>query len=107
MYFSASALAGFEIIILLTLQIIFGNMYQLTSLVVAGLMAGLAIGSGYNFKILNSLSLRIKGIFLLIFYIGFGLIYIILLPLKDELPAFGLIILVSIFTGTFYRTSVS
>ena len=37
MYFSASALAGFEIIILLTLQLIVGNMYQLTGLVIAGL----------------------------------------------------------------------
>ena len=51
MYFSASALAGFEIIILLTLQIIIGNMYQLTGLVIAGLMAGLAIGSGVNIKV--------------------------------------------------------
>ena len=53
MYFSASALAGFEIIILLTLQIIIGNMYQLTGLVLAGLMAGLAIGSGAKIKALN------------------------------------------------------
>ena len=56
MYFSASALAGFEIIILLTVQIIIGNMYQLTGLVIAGLMAGLALGSGANIKSLNGLS---------------------------------------------------
>ena len=36
MYFSASALAGFEIIIFLTLQLIIGNMYQLTGLIIAG-----------------------------------------------------------------------
>ncbi len=46
MYFSACALAGFEITVLLTLQIMIGNMYQLTGLVIAGFMAGLALGSG-------------------------------------------------------------
>ena len=48
MYFSASALAGFEIIILLTLQLTVGNMYQLTGLIIAGLMTGLSVGSGIN-----------------------------------------------------------
>ncbi len=46
MYFSASALAGFEIIILLALQLTVGNMYQLTGLVIAAMMAGLAAGAG-------------------------------------------------------------
>ena len=46
MYFSASALAGFEIIILLTLQLTAGNMYQSAGLILASLMAGLAIGAG-------------------------------------------------------------
>ena len=45
MYFTASALAGFEIIILLMLQLTIGNMYQLL-LIIASLMAGLAAGSG-------------------------------------------------------------
>ena len=76
MYFSASALAGFEIIILLTLQIIIGNMYQLTGLVIAGLMAGLAIGSGAKIKLLNGLSPVKTGILLLIdMYILTGLLY--------------------------------
>ncbi len=50
MYFSASALAGFEIIILLSLQVMVGNMYQLTGLIIAGLMTGLAVGSGINIR---------------------------------------------------------
>ncbi len=56
MYFSASALAGFEIIILLTLQMIIGNMYQLTGLVLAGLMAGLALGAGAMLSALQEVS---------------------------------------------------
>lgn len=46
MYFTASALAGFEIIVLFMLQLTIGNMYQLTGLIIASLMAGLAAGSG-------------------------------------------------------------
>ena len=58
MYFSASALAGFEIIILLTLQLIIGNMYQLTGLVIAGLMTGLAIGAGADIQIAEFFFIR-------------------------------------------------
>jgi spermidine synthase len=93
MYFSASALAGFEIIILLTLQTIIGNMYQLTGLVIAGLMAGLSIGAKAKIKILNSISIMNKGILLIVFYAGMGLIYNNLLLLKSEIPALVLIIL--------------
>jgi hypothetical protein len=75
MYFSASALAGFEIIILLTLQIIIGNMYQLTGLVIAGLMAGLATGSGVNFKSLHWLTPVKTGILLLLMYSLTGLLF--------------------------------
>jgi spermidine synthase len=93
MYFSASALAGFEIIILLTIQIIIGNMYQLTGLVLAGLMAGLAIGSGAKIKALNSLSLVKTGIILLMVYLLTGVLYSSLISLKNEIPALGLIII--------------
>jgi spermidine synthase len=93
MYFSASALAGFEIIILLTLQIIIGNMYQLTGLVLAGLMAGLAIGSGAKIKILNGISLAKTGIILLLIYTLTGIMYTSIISLKYEIPALGLIII--------------
>jgi spermidine synthase len=107
MYFSASALAGFEIIILLTLQLIIGNMYQLTGLVIAGLMTGMAIGAGMELSILNSLSFRIKSIILIIFYTGIGLIYNFMLALKSGLPAAGIIILSAflpaLLTGHLFR----
>jgi hypothetical protein len=107
MYFSASALAGFEIIILLTLQLIVGNMYQLTGLIIAGLMTGLAVGAGVEIRLLNTFSFKIKSIILLIFYIGIGLIYNYILELKGGLPAVGLIILLAflpaLITGNLFR----
>jgi spermidine synthase len=107
MYFSASALAGFEIIILLMLQLIIGNMYQLTGLIIAGLMSGLAIGAGVRFNLLNSLSFRLKSIILFFFYISFGLIFNQLLELRSGLLSV-IILAVSAFlpallTGHFFR----
>ncbi|MCX6325839.1 MAG: hypothetical protein NT144_04195 [Bacteroidia bacterium] len=107
MYFSASALAGFEIIILLTLQLIVGNMFQLTGLIIAGVMTGLAVGAGMDNSFLNSLLFRIKGIILMSFYIGIGLIFNYMLALKSGLPAVGLIILSAfvpaLLTGHLFR----
>jgi spermidine synthase len=107
MYFMASALAGFEIIMLLTLQLIIGNMYQLTGLVIAGLMAGLAVGAGIEIKLLNSISFRKKAIILIVFYLFIGFIYNIMLALKSELPAVIIIIfsvfLPAIITGHIFR----
>lgn len=107
MYFSASALAGFEVIMLLTLQLIVGNMYQLTGLIIAGLMTGLAIGAGVSIRFLNSIPFRIKGLILIFFYIGIGLIYNYMLTLNSELPAIIIIIisafLPALITGHLFR----
>jgi hypothetical protein len=107
MYFSASALAGFEIILLLTLQIIIGNMYMLTGLIIAGLMTGLAVGAGTDNKLMRYFSLSLKSIFLLFFYIGFGLIYNYIILLKTGFPAVLLIVLAaflpSVITGHIFR----
>jgi spermidine synthase len=107
MYFSASALAGYEIIVLLTLQMIVGNMYQLTGLILAGLMAGLAVGSGVKLFFLDSLSLRIKSIILILFYVSMGLTYRDILSLNSGLPAIILLILSAflpaLLTGNIFR----
>jgi hypothetical protein len=71
MYSGACALAGFEIILLLTLQLCAGNMYQLTGILIAGFMSGLAAGALTDLKI----TIRTKAIILLIFYSLTGLIY--------------------------------
>ncbi|MBK7710282.1 MAG: hypothetical protein IPJ37_04540 [Bacteroidales bacterium] len=93
MYFSASALAGFEIIILLTLQMIIGNMYQLTGLVLAGLMAGLALGACARLKALQAVSSLKTAMSLLFIYTLIGFLYNSLSGLKDEIPALVIIIL--------------
>ena len=107
MYFSASALAGFEIIILLSLQLMVGNMYQLTGLIIAGLMAGLAVGSGINIRLLNTISLRNKVILLILFYIIFGLIFNYVIELKSGLLSVILIMISGFipasFTGCIFR----
>ncbi len=107
MYFSASSLAGFEIILLLTIQLVFGNMYQLTGLVIAVLMSGLAIGSGMRLTGLNKLSLSVKGLIIICFYILFGLFYDYLITMKAVLPLFGIFLvstlIPAIFTGHLFR----
>lgn len=72
MYFSSLALAGCEIILLLVLQITIGNMYQITGLILAVLMAGLAIGSGITLKLLESHPVKLRVILLIVLYILAG-----------------------------------
>jgi spermidine synthase len=107
MYFSASALAGFEIILLLTLQLLIGNIYQMTGLIIAGLMAGLATGSGINSNFLNTISLRNKVILLLILYMIFGLIYNYLSEFRSGFAAVTFIMisgfLPAMLTGRIFR----
>jgi spermidine synthase len=107
MYFSASALAGFEIIMLLTLQLLLGNMFQLTGLVIAGLMTGLAIGAGTSMAFISSYSFLKRILFLVLFYLGFGLLYNYLVEVKSALPAILLILLLvfipALYTGHIFR----
>jgi len=74
MYFSALALAGYEIILLLILQVSIGNMYQLTGLIIAGLMAGLAAGSGLRIPYLERLTVASKAWLLIMVYAVLGLV---------------------------------
>lgn len=107
MYFSAAALAGFEIIILLIIQLIIGNMYQLTGLVIAGLMAGLSVGAGVSFYTLNSVPFRLRSAVLFSFYICFGLIFNHILSLRSEVPAIIILVisafLPALLTGNIFR----
>ncbi len=70
MYFSSSALAGYEIILLLVLQSSVGNMYQVTGLILAGLLSGLAVGSGLRIPFLESRTCRIKSWLLISCYLA-------------------------------------
>jgi spermidine synthase len=107
MYFSALALAGLEIILLFTLQLIIGNMYQLTGLLIAGLMAGLAVGSAIEFHNPVYMKWKIKYFLLFLFYVILGFGYDPLLSMKSGLPAIftiiGLSFLPAFFTGSIFR----
>ncbi len=107
MYFSASALAGFEILILLTLQLIVGNMYQLTGLIIAGLMSGLAIGAGFEIRLISKFSVRVQGLILIFYYLFFGLFYNSIFALKSGFSAIAFLIfsafVPALFTGRIFR----
>jgi len=107
MYFSASALAGFEIIILLALQLTVGNMYQLTGLVIAAMMAGLAAGAGIKMKFMETTDLRIKALALVIYYVALALCFNLISGFRGAfapvLLILLLIILPSWLTGHIFR----
>ncbi|HOW09743.1 MAG TPA: hypothetical protein PLX08_08070 [Bacteroidales bacterium] len=73
MYFSALALAGYEITLLLVLQLAIGNMYQITGIILAGLMAGLAAGSGIDIRFFRNKGTGFKAMVLISLYIIAGL----------------------------------
>jgi spermidine synthase len=107
MYYSASALAGFEIIILITLQLAAGNMYQLTGLVIASLMAGLAAGTGIDTRFTGKSLTRTGAMIIIIYFILFALVYNNLLSLKSTSAATVFIILSTLIpayiTGYIFR----
>jgi len=107
MYLSASALAGFEIIMLLTLQLTAGNMYQLTGLILAAMMAGLAAGSGSKLKFPDRISISLQALFLAFYYALIGISFSRMLEIKHSFPMISIIILAillpSFFTGHLFR----
>jgi len=106
MYCSASALAGFEIMILLILQLTAGNMYQFTGIILAVLMAGLAAGAGTEIRFLNSISLKVKALSMALYLAAIALISSFILSL-NSIPAIILILisalLPSFITGHIFR----
>jgi spermidine synthase len=74
MFSAAAALSGFEIVVLLLLQTTAGNMYLLTGLIIASLMAGLAAGSGILLRWSPSRLITLISLAMIIFYICTGLI---------------------------------
>lgn len=107
MYSCASALAGFEIIVLVILQITAGNMYQLTGLIIAGLMTGLAFGAGFSIRLLNNLSVTVKSLILVCSYLLAGLLVTGITEIKSLSIVTGLLILSSfipsLLTGHLFR----
>lgn len=107
MYFTASAMAGFEIILLVTLQLTIGNMYQLTGLIIASLMAGLAIGAASDNRFINSITVIRKCLILIIFYAIAGLTYSYILQLENRIVVVIFLslsaLIPAIITGSIFR----
>jgi spermidine synthase len=107
MYGSAAALAGFEIIILLILQSSAGNMYQYTGIILAGFMAGLALGSGIDKPFLKPVGIIAGSSVLVLFYIFTALISDNLINMNSLLPETVVILILSVtpsfLTGRIFR----
>lgn len=85
MYVSAASLSGFEIIMLLTLQSVIGNMYQLTGLIIAALMTGLAVGTAMKQPLFKTRADILNPVLLIVFYICIGLIIKYILNIGSSL----------------------
>jgi len=96
MFSSAAALAGFEIIALLILQSVIGNMYLLTGIIIASLMSGLATGSYSDMKSRKLISIIFPVVFLALFYIGEGHFLMNIVSSTSKYLAL-IIILISVF----------
>lgn len=111
MYFSALALAGYEIILLLMLQLAIGNMYQATGLIIAGLMAGLAVGSGTGRPAKTRRKMAVKTMLLALLYAMAGLLAGKLTEVSMKPVITGLLILAgflpAVITGSYYRDLTS
>lgn len=106
MYLSASSLAGFEIIMLLSLQLTAGNMYQLTGIIIAALMAGLAAGSGMKLNIAESVPAKVFAFVLLLFYAVVAISLNVMLSLTNITAIILIITAVippSFITGLLFR----
>jgi len=106
MYLSASSLAGFEIIMLLVLQLTVGNMYHLTGIVIASMMAGLAAGSGSSFNKAENIPVRVIAVVLLLFYCLTAICLNVLLSFSGAFAVIFIIIIIippSFLTGHIFR----
>ncbi len=107
MYFSASALAGFEIIILLSLQLTAGNMYQITGLAIAAMMAGLAAGAGTGKIFAGKPALNIQALLLIVYYLVLALCFNLILAFKGIFAPVLIILLTVVIpswmTGHIFR----
>lgn len=111
MYFSGLTLAGCEIILLLLLQVSIGNMYQLTGLIIAGLMAGLAAGSGLKIPYLGKWTVASKAAILIMVYAVLGLVAGNIIAMNGRFAVTVILILSgflpAVVTGSIFRDLTS
>ncbi|MGB8489669.1 MAG: hypothetical protein WCE64_01285 [Bacteroidales bacterium] len=107
MAMSALALAGYEIILLLMLQLTVGNMYQVTGLIVAGIMAGLAAGSGLKLRFRMFGKSWLKALVLITLYLLVFLAVDPILQIRSRFMATAFLVLSgflpALVTGSLFR----
>ncbi|HVN59493.1 MAG TPA: hypothetical protein VMT63_14430 [Bacteroidales bacterium] len=108
MYFSSGALAGYEIILLVLVQSAAGNMYQVTGLVIAGIMAGLAAGSSFVSGLSAKKIILLSSAVLVIFYFSMALVSSELILIRFNAAFIAVAIAISIIpsfcTGLIFRS---
>ena len=107
MAMSALALAGYEMILLLMLQLTVGNMYQVTGLIVAGIMGGLAAGSGMRLRLHIFDKSWLKALVLITLYLLVFLAVDPILGIRSRFLATALLVLSgflpALVTGSLFR----
>ena len=111
MYFGSFALAGYEIILILILQITIGNMYQVTGLILAGMMTGLATGAGFDFPLTGRLRIEFKALILMLLYLFAAFFLKELVSAGNSFQVVFIIVLSgflpSVITGSIFRQLTS
>ena len=107
MYFSAAALAGFEIIALVLLQSSAGNIYQGSGLIIASAMAGLAAGAGINRVFFPRYRLYALTAVMFIVYFSYSFVVDLILESNPGTPVIfiisTLVLVPAFFTGQLFR----
>ncbi len=106
MYLTASSLAGFEIIALLVLQLTAGNMYQLTGIIIAAIMTGLAAGSGMKLTIKSANRIKNLAFALLLYYLIIAVLtdaFLSVSGIAGSVLIIAAVLPPSFITGTLFR----
>lgn len=98
MYTGACSLAGFEIILLLSLQLTVGNMYQVTGLILASVMSGLAAGAMADFRLMPVLP-KNKALALVVLYLMAAVLLLLLQKINNNIFIIIVLLILALFPG--------
>ncbi len=99
MFSAAAALSGFEIIMLLVLQSTSGNMYQLTGLILASFMAGLAFGARFRTILKWRVPVNILFLTLILLYLITGFVIRDILTFEKNITIVSIILILSFISS--------
>jgi len=107
MYSAAASLAGFEILILMSIQSSAGNIYHLTGLVIAAIMAGLSAGAWIKPFFPEKKHVKYSMLILLTFYLITGVIINRIILMNSPAVAVAILLVISLIpsfiTGSIFK----